>query len=31
MSAAGATIPPGTEEEFLRIVERLVRAQIGEG
>jgi len=31
VSAAGATIPPGTEEEFLRIVERLVREQMGEG
>ncbi len=29
MSAAGATIPPGTEQEFLRIVERLVRNQLG--
>ncbi len=27
MVAAGATIPPGTEEEFLRIVEKLVREQ----
>ncbi len=29
VSAAGATIPPGTETEFLKIVERLVREQIG--
>lgn len=29
VSAAGATIPPGTEEEFLKIVERMVREQIG--
>jgi len=29
VSAAGATIPPGTEEEFLKIVEKLVREQIG--
>lgn len=27
--AAGATIPPGTEEEFLRIVDRMVGEQLG--
>ncbi len=27
--AAGATIPPGTEEAFLEIVDRLVREQLG--
>ncbi len=31
MSAAGATIPAGTEQEFLKIVERLVRDQLSGG
>ncbi|HKW43890.1 MAG TPA: DHH family phosphoesterase [Thermoplasmata archaeon] len=28
-AAAGATIPPGTEKEFLEIANRMVRAQLG--
>ena len=29
--AAGATIPPGSEEEFLRVVDRIVGEQLGGG
>jgi RecJ-like exonuclease len=28
-AAAGATIPPGTEEKFLEIANRMVREQLG--
>jgi RecJ-like exonuclease len=30
-AAAGATIPPGTEEKFLEIANRMVREQLGRG
>ena len=30
-AAAGATIPPGTEDTFLEIANRMVREQLGRG